>query len=468
MNSHYYLFMHSLGDRLELELRRRGVLAAREAADALGISQPTVSRLFAGMGRQRLLRLGAGRSTRYALMRSVRNLGSMWPLYSVAADGSPHLIGRLHALEAGQWYLAQDEPWDTLRGSAFRDGVYPGLPWFVFDLRPQGFLGRCFAHNYAPPLGAPLDPRSWADDDVVAALLQFGDDLPGNLVLGEPMVRTVQMRIEKDIEAIAASDRAGKYPARADAMLADEWPGSSAAGEQPKFTACVRDAAGAFRRVIVKFSGKGGRPEDRRWADLLVAEHVANTVLREGNIPSSDTTVLEAGGRTFLESTRFDRMGAHGRRGLVSLEAMDAAFFGQIGTPWTGAADRLRGDSWISGEDAERLALLWWFGTLIGNTDMHYGNVSLLPGPARPLALAPTYDMVPMQYRPDIEGRCSDDPVNPAPPPPEAARLWSRAADMAHAFWSRLAGETRASESFRHLAGQNARVVLEQHKRYST
>ena len=222
--------MNSHGARLESELRRRGVLTASEAADALGVSQPTVSRLFSDMGRQRLLRLGRGRSTRYALMRSVRNLGSAWPLYRVAADGQPHLIGHLYALEAGQWYLNQDEPWDTFRGSEFRDGVYPGLPWFVFDLRPQGFLGRCFARRYAPRLGAPLDPHRWSDDDIVSALLQFGEDLPGDLVIGETAVSAVQMRREGSVETIAASSRHAEYPARADAMLAGEWPGSSASG----------------------------------------------------------------------------------------------------------------------------------------------------------------------------------------------------------------------------------------------
>ena len=385
----------------------------------------------------------------------------MWPLYRVDTNGRVSLIGRLHALEAGQWLLVQDEPWDAFRGSEFRDGLYPGLPWFVFDLRPQGFLGRCFARSYAPSLGTPLDPRRWSNDDIIAALIQFGEDLPGDLVIGETAAAAIQGRRTGNVEAISAASRATAYPARADAMLAGENPGSSAAGEQPKFTACVRDADGAFRHVIVKFSGSGGRPEDRRWADLLVAEHVAGTVLQQAAIPCSVTSLIETGERTFLESTRFDRVGAHGRCGLVSLEALDAAFFGQIDTPWTRAADRLRAGRWISGRDADQLSLLWWFGTLIGNTDMHYGNISLFMKPDRPLSLAPAYDMVPMHYRPDIEGRFSQEPLAPMPPPPESLRPWSAAADLAHSFWSQMAETPLASSSFRQLSGQNARVVQE-------
>lgn len=457
MNSHII--------RLEAEFRRRGILTSREAADALGISQPTVSRLLTDISRQRLLRLGKGRSTRYALMRSVRQVGSSWPLYRMAVDGGLQLIGHLYALETGLWYLEQDESWETLRGPGFRDGVYPGLPWFLSDLRPQGFLGRCFARNYAARLGAPPDPHDWTDDDTVVALAQLGDDLPGNLVLGETAIQMVQMRRAAGRDTIPAANRPAEYPAQADAMLAGQWPGSSAAGEQPKFTACVGDADGQFRHVIVKFSGRGGRAEDRRWADLLVAEHLVNTILTEAGIPSSATTLIEAGGRTFLESTRFDRAGATGRRGLVSLEALDAAYFGQIGTPWTSAANRLRADHWIPEQDAERLSLLWWFGVLIGNTDMHYGNVSLFLQPDRPLSLAPTYDMVPMQYRPDIEGRFSDETLVPALPPPDALPLWSRSADLAHRFWSRLADTTLASPPFRQLAGKNAHAIQEQRTR---
>jgi hypothetical protein len=256
------------------------------------------------------------------------------------------------------------------------------------------------------------------------------------------------------------------YPVRADATLAGEWPGSSAAGEQPKFTACVSDPGGGVRHVIVKFSGKEGRAEDRRWADLLLSEHAANAVLSEAGMPCATTEIHQSAGRCFLESTRFDRTGTHGRRGLISLEALDAAFFGAIDTPWTEAARRLSGDGWITASDADRLSVLWWFGTLIGNTDMHYGNISLFLEPVRPISLSPAYDMVPMLYRPDVEGRLTDASVVPPPPPPEALPAWSRAAALAERFWSRLSASGTVSDAFRHLAARNADMVADYKRKF--
>jgi hypothetical protein len=451
--------MHLKEENVVSLLRKRGLLTAREIAVALEASQPTVSRWITKLGPQRTVRVGQARSTRYALRRSLRGLGSSWPLYRIGCDGVPNAVGQLYALEGGQWYVEQESPWQTWRGSEFREGLYPGLPWFLQDLRPRGFLGRCFIRNYAARLGTPLDPHRWSDDDVAVALIRFGDDLSGDLVLGRDALAAVQMRRVRGVEAIPAQERMTAYPVRADAALSGEWPGSSAAGEQPKFTACVSDQGGDVRHVIVKFSGKEGRAEDRRWADLLLSEHAANAVLSEGGVPCATTGILQSSGRFFLESTRFDRAGAHGRRGLVSLEALDAAFFGAMDTPWTEAATRLSGDGWITASDADCLSILWWFGTLIGNTDMHYGNVSLLLEPARPLSLSPAYDMVPMLYRPDVEGRFSSEPVAPLPPPPEALPSWSRASLLAERFWSRLSASGAVSGPFRQIAARNADVV---------
>ena len=69
--------------------------------------------------------------------------------------------------------------------------------------------------------------------------------------------------------------------------------------------------------------------------------------------------------------------------------------------------------------------LLFTFYSLIDNTDMHYGKVSLLLDRRRPLSLAPAYDMLPMLYRPDVDGALPERPFEPAPPPPEAIGVWA-------------------------------------------
>ncbi len=451
---------------IDAEFRQRGALTAGELASALGVSQPTVSRLLARFPRSRLLRLGRARASRYAMVRELVSLGSTWPLYEIDAQGQSHLVGQFHALNAKQWCLQQDTPWETLRGNEFRDGLYPDLPWFLDDLRPQGFLGRAFARTHGGALGLPTDPRAWQADNVVLALLRHGHDLQGAFVLGAPMLSAVQERMLNDGDALPVRARSDVYPAHAETVLGGEWPGSSAAGEQPKFTVRIRDKNGGIRHALVKFSGRAGRLEDQRWADLLAAEHLAAGLLNENGIAAAGTELLEAGGRRFLEVARFDRVGAHGRRGLSSLAALDAAFFGQLQTPWTDAADRLLDGGWLSAQDAGRLKLLWWFGTLIGNTDMHYGNVSLFLGRDLPLSLAPAYDMLPMLYRPDAEGGLPERRFAPMPPQPESIAVWSAASALAENFWTRAAASPLISKPFRKIAAQNAGIVARYRRQF--
>ena len=446
--------------------RHRGVLTARELAAALGVSQPTVSRMLSRFEEGRILQLGRGRGTRYALTRVLSALGSSWPLYEIDQEGRAQGVGQLHALAGRQWCVQQDDPWESLRGTDFRDGLYPGFPWFLDDLRPQGFLGRMFARSYGQSLGLPADPRDWQPDDVVLSLLRHGQDIMGSFVIGNAMLAKVQERLLTDLGAIPRADRTTVYPVRADSVLGGEWSGSSAAGEQPKFTATVSDEGGVARHVMVKFSGRAGRPEDMRWADLLAAEHLAAVLLAEQGIPAARTVLIDAGGRRFLESTRFDRVGLHGRRGLISLLALDAAYFGQLQTPWTAAAERLRKEGWLSDSEAGQLKLLWWFGALIGNTDMHYGNISLFLDRCRPLSLAPSYDMLPMLYRPDPEGGLPERQFMPPPPSPEALPCWDQASAMAETFWLRVAAAPQVSESFQQIAAVNAGQITRYRSRF--
>ena len=106
------------------------------------------------------------------MLREIAAHGADWPLYEIDSHGKPHRVGVLHSLQNRQWCLEQDEPWDALRGDDFPGGLYPDLPWFLDDLRPQGFLGRSFAHTLSQVLGFQADPRLWTADDVVTALLR--------------------------------------------------------------------------------------------------------------------------------------------------------------------------------------------------------------------------------------------------------------------------------------------------------
>lgn len=444
--------------QIEDLLRRNGPLTAAALGRALEVSQPTVSRLLASAG-EHIVHIGRARASRYALGREIARAGRHWPLYRIDPEGSSHLLGELGALHGGGFHFLPAQPLPTFVHGQFSDGLFPGLPWFLDDQRPQGFLGRSFVRRVANGIGAPEDLIRWQADDIVLALLRHGDDEPGDLVLGEDALqRTLQAMLSPD--AIPTSARAEQYPTLADAALAGEDVGSSAGGEQPKFAALLceeehgdeQDNAG-YRSVIVKFSERTATPAGQRWADLLRCEWTASEVLLANGFASAPSELLEADDRVFLQSTRFDRTASLGRCGLVSLAALDAAYYGHGRIEWWSFAGQLQADGWLSPEDARSLAVRGWFGALIGNTDMHLGNASLVLSDTRPLALAPNYDMLPMALRPastgEIVARVLDIPL----PLPNQREEWAFAAQMAHAFWQRVAASPDISIEFRTIAG---------------
>src|SRR5438045_7335940 len=82
----------------------RGPASAASLLPALGVSQPTLSRLIRDEGR-RVLRIGRGRSTQYALPRSVGTYGSSWPIYRVSEHGRSDRVATLHAVSPDRfWY----------------------------------------------------------------------------------------------------------------------------------------------------------------------------------------------------------------------------------------------------------------------------------------------------------------------------------------------------------------------------
>ena len=118
----------------------------------------------------------------------------------------------------------------------------------------------------------------------------------------------------------------------------------------------------------------------RRWADLLVSEHLAlECAAALPDVTSARSRIVTHAGRTFLEVERFDRHGLFGRSRLSSLGTLDAALLGDGSSDWVRLAGRLSGLGLLAPADVERIQRLWWFGRLIANTDMHTGNLSFRP-----------------------------------------------------------------------------------------
>ena len=450
-----------IADRLIAELRG-GPASASALAQRLGVSPNTTSRALAALG-ERVVRLGRGRASRFALTRPLGRSGSHWPLSRITPERRPELLGELHAL-AGGWFLEPARALPVFLHDEFAGGLFPDLPWFLDDARPQGFLGRAFVHRHAAILEAPADLTLWQADDVVVALLRLGTDLPGDLVLGEAALeRALTLAVhDGQPSALVRSERDAVYPRFAEQAAAGDPVGSSAGGEQPKFTAEVAQPDGRREAVIVKFARHD--PENivqRRWANLLACEYIAGEVLAAHGLATPAAELIDSGGWRFLQSTRFDRTPQGGRIGVVSLRALDAAYFGAGTGSWVQVADALRSRGFLDAEDAARLRRLAHFGDLIGNSDMHFGNASFFVDlDSACLRLAPVYDMLPMHYRPGAGGIMRDQPYALTMPPARAAEDWFWAAAAAREFWRRVKEDTRVGPRFRAIAQGNENRVL--------
>jgi hypothetical protein len=171
-------------------------------------------------------------------------------------------------------------------------------------------------------------------------------------------------------------------------------------------------------------------------------------------VRASASRIVASAGRTFLEVERFDRHGRFGRSRLASLATLNAALIGEASTDWTVLAARLLAADLIDADDADRIAHLWWFGRLIGNSDMHTGNLSFEPRDR--LILAPAYDMLPMTYAPLAGGELPTRKFTPALPLPAQRPAWSAACAAAVEFWNLSAGDSRISRAFRSTCAANA------------
>lgn len=403
-----------------------------------------MSRLIASLEDQ-VLTLGQSKATHYARPRDIRGAGYRFPAYRIDEEGNARPFGDLLSISGGfHW-----QPATT------REQTYRHLPWFVQDMRPDGFMGRAFAQRVGPTLGLPSRLTDWNDDHALVALARRGEDVIGDLIVGEESLARYLEAAQLDPGPATTTD----YPRLAEKALAGDPAGSSAGGEQPKFHALI-ERNGSLVHVMVKFSPLLSTPEGERWADLLVCEHLALGVVAEMGIAAVKSNIITTGGRTFLEVERFDRVGQFGRLPVFSLGIIDDEFFGYRDT-WTAMAERVEKAGMMPDKDVEALIWLDIFGMLIANTDRHFGNISVVPTKQERTAyrLAPAYDMLPMLYRPRQGEKLSFEPYTPTPVISPKMNQLSSAKICAREFWGRAAGDNRISSTFRAVCAENLRKI---------
>ena len=213
----------------------------------------------------------------------------------------------------------------------------------------------------------------------------------------------------------------------------------------------MRELAGSqTEHVIVKYTAADPSDTVQRWSDLLVCEHLALQVLRTvANIPSAHSRILRSQGRTYLEVERFDRHGLYGRSALCSLETIEASLMPATSKDWADAASMMQKQGWLNPEAVHQIQVIWAFGRLIANSDMHRGNLSFVP--TLPVQVAPVYDMLPMMLAPLQGGEITSVRFAPELPMPARQQAWVQASAAAKTFWQTASNDARISPGFRAL-----------------
>lgn len=429
-------------DDIKRYLQRAGASSAKDVMRHLNISQPVFSRLVGRMERD-ILVAGGARSTRYALKREMPDVGGAVPIYKIDERGESHHMAVLHAIWPKGFYL-------EAKVEDINNGFFDDLPYFLEDLRPNGFLGRMVPKRH-PELNAPDDIRLWSADHCLKYLTRFGADSIGNFILGDKAFGLYLAQVKNPADLVGIEEMPFAYAKMANDVITFGPAGSSAGGEQPKFLA----VKGADRiPVLVKFSPPVVDQISGRMADLLMCEHIAHGVMEGHGFQAAKSEIIRHDGRVFLEIERFDRVGATGRRGLISLGALCAQFAG-IFNRWSEATGELARQKIIDADAQTTIRALEMFGRLIANTDMHMANLSFFTKGEAIAGLSPVYDMLPMMYAPR-NAQIIELNFDPPLPRPLDADIWDRALSAACDFWNRVSTCEEISAGFKSIARVNA------------
>ena len=151
---------------------RRGVLRAADLKERLGVSAATLMR-WVRQGGADVVRIGRARATRYGLRQLWPGLDtSRFPLFRITEDGTPESAGELVTLAVHQTVWMPE------------GAVSEGLPTELADARLSGFLGRLFAASHLD-LRLPSRLADWSDHHILIAMSRRGEDVPGNLIVGD-------------------------------------------------------------------------------------------------------------------------------------------------------------------------------------------------------------------------------------------------------------------------------------------
>ena len=207
-----------LATQITALLSANATLSATEIQAATAKSQPSISLAIGELG-DRVCKIGAARSTRYALTKDILGLPATRALHFTDEAGGINYFGKLTQLQNRQIVVRANtkKQWISAVGD---------VPWFLKTLRPQGFLGRQYL-QLRPDFSG--DPESWSAEQALYIAANHQSDPPGAFGIGQIEGRLV-LKAPLKIDA-----RAVNYDQLAQQIGKTLPAGPSAGGEQPKF-----------------------------------------------------------------------------------------------------------------------------------------------------------------------------------------------------------------------------------------
>lgn len=332
------------------------------------------------------------------------------PIYRVLRDGR---VERLGEWRHGARRLALEHDGFPLLGAGEHE--VPGeLPWVFWDMCPAGYLGRQLQRRL-PELGLQPDPARWSAEDALRVLSTHGQDVSGNLILGDESVERFRAWQFDNRDAVAQVER----------ILGEVFePGddSSLGGERPKLVGYRANGEGYF----VKFSPVVTTSLGRRWADLLEVEALCARVLRDQGLSATQVWTSDTPRRRLLHVERYDRLRNRGRAGATTLYWYAMERLGDVSVPVTVVLDALIADGHLAPAAVDVAARAQAFSEAIGNTDTHLGNYGLVFDEAGRAELAPFYDVLPMALAPRHDELPDERLVPRSAPIDERVHGWVR------------------------------------------
>ncbi|MEX1163734.1 MAG: HipA domain-containing protein [Nitriliruptor sp.] len=308
-----------------------------------------------------------------------------------------------------------------------RDRWQAGLPVISSSLpvrpRPQdatAFLNGLLSEGQARyTLAAQRDlPAS----DAFGLLASYGRDIAGALVISDPDADPTTRRPHA-VGYATFDELAAAITALPDQPLGSHDDSElSLAGVQEKLllvassspTGWARPAGGLPSTHILK-------PDPLTHPGVVVREAEALQLARAVGLTTIDPRMLDIDGRPCLVVERYDRQaGADGevlrihQEDLLQAVGKDPAerhgrakYQEADGPGFIDAAALLLERATDPDEELRKLAGSMVFTVLIGNSDAHAKNLSLLLDPPGTVRLAPLYDTVPTMLFPKLEVRCA-------------------------------------------------------------